>query len=523
MGDDGGELWPLAEVEEVGAGPPAEVVVGEARARPKEFGEDRRPEDHEAHEDREAGDDGGELRPSRRSNASVQEPAEVVVGEGRARPKHFGEDLRPEDREVGDERRRGGGERARSRDRAAEARTRARRQGSRRMISLSAGVSPTLGRMADLADGATTEVQGSGKQPYVLKNTGGVYSCTCPAWRNQGGAPERRTCKHLKALRGEAAELTRIGASAGSAPAAAPKRSSRATSSTGTGAAEEEAAGAAPPLLLAHVWDHETDLAGWWMSEKLDGVRAYWDGERFVSRLGNPYLAPEWFTAGFPREPLDGELWLDRKAFQRTVSVVRRQDRGDAWRDIKYLVFDAPGHGGSFEDRVAHYHARIAAAKSAYLHAHAHEPCRGVDHLRTELARVEALGGEGLMLRRPGSKYEVGRSMTLLKVKSFFDTEARVIGHQAGAGRHRGRLGALLVELPDGTTFAVGSGLSDAERAAPPPVGAIITFRYQELSDGGVPRFPTYVGVRHDVIWKAGAQAVARAAPKGKGSKKRAT
>lgn len=378
--------------------------------------------------------------------------------------------------------------------------------------------------MADLADGESTEIKGSGKSPYVLKNTGGVYSCTCPAWRNQGGPPERRTCKHLKALRGEAIELARITAAGGTATPTASKGAGRSKAASASGSAgEDEAAAVAPPILLAHVWDHETDLAGWWMSEKLDGVRAYWDGERFVSRLGNPYLAPAWFTAGFPKTPLDGELWLDRKAFQRTVSVVRRQDRGDAWREIKFLVFDAPAHGGDFEARVDHYQRAVAAAGSAHLHAHAHERCRGVDHLRAELARVEALGGEGLMLRRPGSAYEVGRSMTLLKVKSFFDSEARVVGHQAGSGRHRGRLGALLVELPDGTSFAVGSGLSDAERAAPPPVGAIITFRYQELSDGGVPRFPTYVGVRHDVVWRPGAQAVARAAPKGKGGRKRSS
>ena len=105
------------------------------------------------------------------------------------------------------------------------------------------------------------------------------------------------------------------------------------------------------------------------------------------------------------------------------------------------------------------------------------------------------------MLRQPGSRYEVGRSPTLLKVKSFHDAEARVLEHQPGAGRHKGRLGALLVELADGTRFAVGTGFSDAEREAPPPVGTVITFRYQELSDGGVPRFPSYVGVRDDVAW----------------------
>lgn len=361
--------------------------------------------------------------------------------------------------------------------------------------------------MTDLADGATFEMKGSGAKPYVLKNTGGVYSCTCPAWRNQSAPPERRSCKHLKKLRGDAVEEARVGASAGPAPRAA-KPAVASASSSSTTAAED----AAPPLLLAHVWDNETDLAGWWMSEKLDGVRAYWDGQRFVSRLGNQYFAPEWFTAGLPKFPLDGELWLDRKAFQRTVSIVRRQDQSDAWRQIRFLVFDAPGHGGDFEARVQHYHQYIATTKPPFVVGHAHEPCKGVDHLRAELKRVEALGGEGLMLRRPGSAYEVGRSHTLLKVKSFFDAEARVVGHQPGSGRHRGRLGALLVELEDGTGFAVGSGLSDAERGDPPPVGSIITFRYQELSDGGVPRFPTYVGVRHDVVWKPGKSATRGAA-----------
>ena len=102
------------------------------------------------------------------------------------------------------------------------------------------------------------------------------------------------------------------------------------------------------------------------------------------------------------------------------------------------------------------------------------------------------------MLRRPGSRYESGRSQTLLKVKSFHDAEARVLQHQEGSGRHKGRLGALLVELEDGTKFAVGTGFSDAERENPPAIGSLITFRYQELSDGGVPRFPSFVGVRKD-------------------------
>jgi len=103
------------------------------------------------------------------------------------------------------------------------------------------------------------------------------------------------------------------------------------------------------------------------------------------------------------------------------------------------------------------------------------------------------------MLRQPNSRYAAGRSLTLLKVKRFLDSEARVVGHEGGKGRHKGRLGALLVELPDGTHFAVGTGFTDAEREHPPAIGSHITFRFKELSDAEVPRFPTYVGIRQEV------------------------
>ncbi len=357
--------------------------------------------------------------------------------------------------------------------------------------------------MPDLADGESTEMQGSGAKPYVLKNTGGVYSCSCPAWRNQSIAIEKRTCKHLRKLRGDAEETTRVGS------VTPPAREPRAASSAaGTSKPKAGAKDTAPPVLLAHSFSEiqpAVDPSGWWMSEKLDGVRAWWDGKGFLSRLGNPYLAPEWFTAALPPFPLDGELWLERKQFQRCVAVVRRQDRGDGWRQIRFLVFDAPGHDAAFEQRLDYCQAWFAQQKPEFAAFHPHERCRDQAHLRQELARVEALGGEGLMLRQPGSRYIAGRSTTLLKVKSFLDAEARIIGHSAGAGRHAGRVGALEVELPDGTKFSVGTGLSDAERNDPPPIGAIITFRYQELSDDGVPRFPSYVGVRDDAVWEAAA------------------
>jgi DNA ligase-1 len=329
--------------------------------------------------------------------------------------------------------------------------------------------------MPDLLDGESVEMKGSGARPYILKNVGGAYSCTCPAWRNQSVAIERRTCKHLRKLRGDVAEAERTG---GATP---PPPKDPAAVSEG------------PPVLLAERWDNAADLSGWWLSEKLDGVRAWWDGRRIVSRLGNELFAPDWFLAGLPATPLDGELWIARKAFQRTVGVVRRQDRSELWRDVRFVVFDAPAVPGPFEERLAFLADGAATWVALHLDVLPQARCEGTDHLRDELARIEALGGEGLMLREPGSAYVAGRSTTRLKVKTFHDAEAVVVGHEPGKGRHEGRLGALRARLPSGVEFSVGTGLTDRERVTPPEIGATITFRYQELSDGGVPRFPSYV------------------------------
>ena len=103
------------------------------------------------------------------------------------------------------------------------------------------------------------------------------------------------------------------------------------------------------------------------------------------------------------------------------------------------------------------------------------------------------------MLRQPGSKYEAGRSSTLLKCKRFHDAEARVIGHEPGRGRHKGRLGALLVEMPNGVQFEIGTGFTDSQRDHPAPLGSTVSFKYQELTDRGAPRFASFAGIRTDL------------------------
>jgi DNA ligase 1 len=341
--------------------------------------------------------------------------------------------------------------------------------------------------MAELEDGDSVEVQG-GSGKYTLKRLGDTYSCTCPAWLHQGAGIDQRTCKHLRAYLGNEHESKRVGVAVTAAKA------------QGGIVGSTKGDGTAPPVLLAHKWEDQ-DPTGWWMSEKLDGLRAYWDGEGFVSRLGNRFAAPAWFVEHLPANTLDGELWVGRKLFQKTTSIVRSGAAGDAWKQLRYVVFDAPAHGGTFEERSA-FCKGLLGGDLPYARWHDHVVCNGLDHLRDELKRVEGLGGEGLMLRRAGSKYEPGRSSSLLKVKTFHDAEAKVLEHVPGAGKHKGRLGALMCMLPDGTRFNVGTGFSDAERAAPPGVGTIITFRFQELSDDGVPRFPSFVGVRVDAAWQ---------------------
>lgn len=254
-----------------------------------------------------------------------------------------------------------------------------------------------------------------------------------------------------------------------------------------------------PAVLLAESFNADKHNAvGMWWSEKLDGVRAWWDGNNFWSRQGNLFYAPAWFKEHFPRDVvLDGELFMGRNQFQATISVVRSQSKSDAWRQICFQVFDIPSSGAlPFEARLE---LMRQLPQNEYLRVVEQtlvEPGDNIEHMLREL---EALGAEGLMLRAPHSKYVGKRSKTLLKVKSFTDDEARVTAYATeGKGRLAGMTSSLHVVGRDGTTFKVGSGLNDEQRRNPPPIGSIITYKYQEKTKDGKPRFPTFVGMAID-------------------------
>jgi DNA ligase-1 len=260
---------------------------------------------------------------------------------------------------------------------------------------------------------------------------------------------------------------------------------------------DEKAKVHGPKVLLAHAYEkHPIDPKGWWQSEKLDGVRAYWDGRRFVSRQGNVFPAPDFFKKGMPPHPMDGELWMARRKFQDTLSVVKTAGRPEQWKKLKYLAFDLPAMPAPFEERLVKLKKVVAQTKNPHIGVVEHTRSLGREHLKKSLTSMVKAGGEGLMLRKPNSRYEPRRSASLLKVKKFRDAEAKVIAHQAGEGKNRGVMGALVVKMPNGKTFKIGTGFSDAVRRRPPKIGSKVTYRYMEVTDGGIPKGASFVAVR---------------------------
>lgn len=265
------------------------------------------------------------------------------------------------------------------------------------------------------------------------------------------------------------------------------------------------AAGNNPSLMLANVYRPGIPLQDYWVSEKLDGVRAYWDGEKLLTRGGERIAAPAWFTAGWPGQPLDGELWAGLGQFSKAVSTVRQQTPDDAaWRALRFMVFDLPAQAGPFTERIPALHGVVSRIDQPWVQAVAQSRVASHAELQRLLIKTVKLGGEGLMLHRGASLYQGLRNDDLLKVKTHEDAEARVLAHQTGKGKHAGVLGALQVEMMradglPGKRFKLGTGLSDEQRRHPPPVGSIVNYRFRGLNDSGIPRFASFLRVREDL------------------------
>ena len=229
------------------------------------------------------------------------------------------------------------------------------------------------------------------------------------------------------------------------------------------------------------------------MSEKLDGVRAYWDGQQLLSRQGYPFTPPADFTRHLPPFALDGELFSQRGQFEQISATVRAH--AGNWRTIKLHVFDVPHASGNLYQRLAKLQSWLQTHPAAPIVVIAQTPVRNHAHAMAFLKQIEAGGGEGVMLRNPNSPYRGGRSADLLKLKSQHDAECTVTQHHTGKGKYAGKLGALSCRNQYGE-FRIGSGFKDADRLHPPAVGSRITYRYRGYTQKGTPRFATFLRTR---------------------------
>ena len=337
----------------------------------------------------------------------------------------------------------------------------------------------------------TAIVQGSGNNQYEVKRTGkDSYYCTCPSWKFIAGPVAERRCKHVMSLLNNhvmtpSASKKRERPEATSVNAKRTKKPTRPVPAIATATIE---------CALAEKWTTE-DPSGFYVSEKLDGMRAIWDGYVLRTRNGNEIFAPQALLAQLPNVALDGELFLGRGRFQECMSIVRSQNADEkAWKGVHFMVFDAPQIVAPFAIRLQVAKETLSKSKFAMLHEQA--ICTGHADLKQRLEAVLAKGGEGLMLRAPKAPYRGGRTTDLLKIKEFCDAEAIVIAHEAGTGRNKGRLGALVCQLYSGQTFKIGTGFKDWQRDHPPSVGTVVTFKYQEATNAGLPRFPVFVRAR---------------------------
>lgn len=252
-----------------------------------------------------------------------------------------------------------------------------------------------------------------------------------------------------------------------------------------------------PKIQLSTLYHQDINIQEYWISEKLDGVRAYWDGEKLISRQGNIFNCPQWFIDSFPTTPLDGELWIGRQQFEKVSSIVRKKKPNETeWRAISFMIFDLPTSTENFNVRIAKMKRIIKNTPSPYLKMIAQIKVQNNTELQALHEQVVKKGGEGLMLHRGSAYYQTKRSKDLMKLKKHQDAEATVIQHIPGKGRNSERLGALVLKTPEGITFKLGTGFSDAEREHPPEVGSTVTYKYFGKTKNGVPRFASFLRVR---------------------------
>jgi len=255
-----------------------------------------------------------------------------------------------------------------------------------------------------------------------------------------------------------------------------------------------------PAIQHATPYKTVTDISQYWLSEKLDGMRGYWNGEQLFTRQGHVINSPEWFTKSWPDNAMDGELWIKRDYFQQTMSCIRKKVADEVcWQSVHFMIFDLPKHAGTFTERIAAMQQLTTTVNSPYLSMIEQFKLTTVEQLHQTLNKVNNNNGEGLMLHHERAYYHVGRTVNIMKLKKHYDAEAVVMAYIEGKGKYQGLLGALQVKTTEGIIFKIGSGFNDKERHKPPAIGSLITFKYNGKTAAGIPRFARFFRVREQI------------------------
>lgn len=247
-------------------------------------------------------------------------------------------------------------------------------------------------------------------------------------------------------------------------------------------------------MLLEQYQDQ--DIKGWVMSEKLDGVRGYWNGQHLFSRQGVMLNPPDYFVDNFPPFEIDGELFSERGKFEEIAATVRSSNP-KGWYKLKLYVFDVPNGKGNLFERLAQLEDYLIQHPHPHIEIIKQIPVQNKEHLHQFLQHILAAGGEGVVVRNPYAPYINGRSSQILKLKALDDEECKVVAHHNGKGKFENKLGAITCENARGR-FRIGSGFKDKDRENPPPIGSIITYKYRGLTNSGKPRFATFWRLREE-------------------------
>lgn len=254
------------------------------------------------------------------------------------------------------------------------------------------------------------------------------------------------------------------------------------------------AVGAAKPdLFLLKTYDDSKDVVGWVMSEKLDGVRGFWDGKTLKTRAGKNLNPPQWFIENYPPFAVDGELWTRRGDFETISSIVRSKNAPHRWQQITHNIFEVPNQAGGLLERLSILEQYLASNPVPHLKILKQTKIQSQQQLKDFLQHVVDNQGEGVVVRNPNTLYETGRLSSALKVKRYFDTECIVLDTIAGKGKYQGMMGAILCQTKDGKHVRIGSGFKDNDRLNPPEIGSEITFKYYGFTKKGKFKYPVYL------------------------------